>query len=380
MREDGPVVARVGTAITLYLNLRNQMRFLQRDGFTIQCVCDDDDWADRLRDMGFVVRPLGMGRRPSLWAMARWGAQLRRELRRRPVDIIHFHNAFHGLVGRYVARRAGVPVVVQTVHNWYYLDRSVRGRFFRLLERRAARYTDALFFINREDYDRAVAERLIANARRYFIGNGVDVDGFLAELERADRASVRSELGLDDDEVAIIMVARLEPPKDHETLLRAFAAVRSKGARVRLLLVGHGLATEQVRALARSLGVEREVWFAGRRHDVPALMAASDVVVLSTLHEGFGRVLVEGALAGKPVVASDVTGTREVVEHRVTGLLVPPRDADALAAALSAVIENDEYARDLARAGHEYAKRSFDERDPARLVGLAYRELLDSAS
>ena len=375
-----PRVARVGTSVSLNTILKNQLAMLQEQGFEIVCVCDDDEWAAPLREAGYEIWPLGMGRRPGPLSLLVWTARLTIALRRRPVDVVHTVNAFHGIGGRLAARLARVPAVVQTVHNWYFLEPPTarRARVFAALERFAGRLSDRVLFINRDDFRIAAERRLVAPGKRVYIGNGIDVPALQAALAEHDRATARHELGISADRQVVAMVARLESPKDHPTLLRAFARVADELPTAHLLIAGHGLDTDAVLTLAAELGLRGRMTSLGYRRDVARILAASDVALLVSHHEGFGRVLVEAMVAGLPVVGSDVVGIRDVIRPGETGLLMPPRDPDALAAALRSLLTDDELAKRLATAGHAYALEHFDERLPARRVGDVYRALLGS--
>jgi glycosyltransferase involved in cell wall biosynthesis len=354
------------------------MRMLADDGFRILCACDSDRWAAELASLGLEVWPIGMGRRPGVVPLLAWSLRLFRALKRCPVQIVHTHNALHGLAGRIVARLAGVPVVVQTVHSWYYLDSSnpFRAGLYRLLERLGAQLSDLVFFLNPDDIRQAQQCGLVPAAKCRLVGNGVDVAKFSRSLKAVERAAVRASLGLADDAVVVTMVARLEPPKDHDTFLRGFAQVLAREPRARALLVGYGLRRRQVEAQIRQLGLQNQVRLLGYREDVAAILKASDLMVLTTAREGLARSLVEGMLAGLPVVTSDVVGARAVVQPDVTGLLVPPGSAAALTRALIGLIDNPDQAGRLGQAARQFALEHLDERPVALRVARAYRELL----
>lgn len=168
------------------------------------------------------------------------------------------------------------------------------------------------------------------------IHNGCDV-GHLAARANATRAALTS------DTVVIGMVARLDPIKDHLTLLRAFAKLISQldSPVIELMLVGGGKLAPELRKEARSLGLEKKVHFTGPRSDIPEALAEMDVFALSTtVEEGFGIVLIEALAAGVPVIASDVPACREVLRGGELGELVVSGDADALSAALSRAVLN----------------------------------------
>lgn len=378
-RQRASLIFRAGTSITLNRVLRNQLRFLREDGWRVCCVCDDDEWAVELRRLGLEHRPIGMGRRPSPVEVLAWGLRFYWLCRRERPDVVHTHNAFHGIAGRLAARIAGVPVIVQTVHNWYYLEppASPRARIFRFLERVAAHFCDGVLFINRDDYERAVRERIMRPEKRYYIGNGIDVGRFEVELAAVDPAEARSRFGLTDDDAVLSMVARLEPPKDHDMLLSALPAVVESIPELRVLLAGHGLLTDAVRARVAELGLADRVKILGHRDDVAAILRASDAHVLTSSYEGFGRCLVEAMVAGVPVVGTDVVGIRDVIHPNETGLLVQHGDIAGLSQALVTVLNEDAGQSELARRARVAAVETFDERLPAKRVAEIYAELLD---
>lgn len=373
-----PRVFRVATSITMNTIMRTQLALVRDAGLDVVCVCDDDEWAEGIRLLGIDVVPLGMGRRPNPARAAVWGYRFFRLLRQERPDIVHLHNAFHGLVGRPIARLARVPVVVQTIHNWWYLEpeESLRARLYTRLERFAARFSDAVLFINRDDVRRARERGIVQPQAIHFVGNGIDTRAFERRLAATTRREARERLLLEPGNLAIAMIARLEHPKDHRTLLRAFARLVAVAPHARLFLAGQGLEDESIRALAASLDVVDRTCFLGHTPDVTGLLRACDVLVLASHCEGFGRCLVEGMLAALPVVGSDVTGIRDVITHERTGLLVPPRDVDGLFAALERLAFDASARRRLGEAGRAAAFRDFDEALPAGRVVDLYRELL----
>jgi glycosyltransferase involved in cell wall biosynthesis len=170
----------------------------------------------------------------------------------------------------------------------------------------------------------------------------------------------RSSFGFAPEDVVFVCVARFAPQKAHGVLLRAVAQVESP--RVKLLLVGDdpfGDGRRRAEAVARSLGLEGRVVFAGIRRDVPSILAMSDAFVMSSLWEGLGLVFLEAMAAGLPVVATRVSAVPEVVVDGETGLLVPPQDAPSLAAALRRLAEDPALRQRLGRAGRARVRERF---------------------
>ncbi|HEX8940922.1 MAG TPA: glycosyltransferase, partial [Candidatus Limnocylindrales bacterium] len=153
--------------------------------------------------------------------------------------------------------------------------------------------------------------------------------------------------------------ARLEHEKGHPTLLDAWPTVLRAVPDASLLVVGEGSQREALEAQAEALGITSRVVFTGRRDDMPEVTAALDVAVLPSYREAQGLTILEAMALGRPVVASQVGGIPEMIEDGATGLLVPPHDADALAAAIIRLLLDHPYADTLARAGHDLVHERF---------------------
>ena len=188
------------------------------------------------------------------------------------------------------------------------------------------------------------------------IYNGVD-------LERYDHqdpcCTLSEEYGMEPGSQIVGVVARLEQEKGHPTLLEAWPAIVRAVPDVYLLIVGEGSRRDALEAQARELRIAHRVIFTGRRDDVPAVTAALDVAVLPSYREAQGLTILEAMALSRPVVASDVGGIPEMVQDGVTGLLVPPHDAEALATAIVRLLTDHPYADTLGRAGHDLVHDRF---------------------
>ena len=182
------------------------------------------------------------------------------------------------------------------------------------------------------------------------IRNGVDLQRY-AEQEAC--CTLPEEYGMEPGSQIVGVVARLEPEKGHPTLLEAWPQVLRAVPDAYLLIVGEGSRRDALEAQARELRIAHRIVFTGRRDDVPAVTAALDVAVLPSYREAQGLSVLEAMALSRPVVASNVGGIPEMVEDGVTGLLVPPHDANALAEAIIRLLTDHPYADTLGRAGHD---------------------------
>ena len=200
------------------------------------------------------------------------------------------------------------------------------------------------------------------------------------DLERYDHqepcCTLRDEYGMEPGAPIVGVVGRLELEKGHPTLLEAWPLVLAEQPGAYLMIVGEGSRLDALHAIAREQGIERHVIFTGRRDDIPAITAAFDVAVLPSYREAQGLTILEAMALSRPVVASNVGGIPEMVEDGVTGLLVPPHDPPALAAAIVRLLADHQLADMVARAGHDLVHDRFC----IQLMVNAVQELYDEGA
>ena len=219
----------------------------------------------------------------------------------------------------------------------------------------------------------AVHEREgVAKARISIIYNGLDPSRFSVPV---DRGEVRRNLGIPNDAIAITMVGNLRPIKDHATLIKAMAQVHAAHSSAYLVLVGEGAEQERLSALAESFGIRDRVIFAGARKDVPGILAAMDVFVLSSHSEGMSNAIIEAMASGLPVVATDVGGNAECVVDGQTGYIVPHEDVDALANRLCKLLGDPVAAKAMGAAGRARVAEVFDVQTMVGHTADLYRSL-----
>lgn len=330
-------------------------------------------WVPDLEAAGIRFRPLSSSTRSfSLLSDLRAARELWRVLRDERPDVLHTHNPKPGLYGRIVGRIARVPIVVNTVHGLYAApdDPWPKRAIVYALEAVAARCSDAELVQNPEDL--ALLRRLRIAPKAELLGNGVDLVRFDADrLGPEVRQAMRHALEVRDDQVVVGTIGRLVREKGYPELLDA--ASRLDPDRFVLVCVG-GDDPEKADALDRATieaARARGVRFLGHRDDVAELLAAFDVFVLASHREGFPRAAMEAAAMGLPVVATDIRGCREIVDPGVNGVLVPVRDADALAAALGSLGDPARRAA-WGQASRARARERFDEQEIVRRVLAAY--------
>jgi glycosyltransferase involved in cell wall biosynthesis len=330
----------------------------------VASLCSAADVADQLEASGIPVVAFGIERRGVVAATRGLAAFLRTT---RPA-VLHTFNFHANLLGRVVGAALRLPGIVASERSVESAKARWRVRCDRLTWRLAHRWT-----VNAA----AVADVLrtregIDRSRIDVIPTGIE----LARFEPRPRdGAFRAGHGISDGEPLIVCVGRLDRYKGHDNLLAAFAALAPAQPRARLLLVGAGRFRDALIVRARSVGLADRVRFSGALGDVRPALAAADVFVQASDEEGLPGAVLEAMAMGVPVVATDVGGTREAVDDGVTGLLVPPRDPGALAAAVARLLDDRGLA---ARLGAFGRKRVVDEFSSEREVALTddvYRRL-----
>lgn len=283
---------------------------------------------EQLQSEGFPV--VELGRQPGIdLAVA---GRIKQAVKDHRIDLLHAHQYtpfFYAALSRKFGK---FPPILLTEHGRHYPDERKLKRVIanKMLWRQQDRATAV---------GRFVARALIQNegfprSNVQVIYNGIDPDTFMLHNRDQVRQQMRQELGLAADQPVVLQVARFHPVKDHATSIKAFSHVAEQLPDAVLLLAGDGQDKLVMEQLAKQLGIEKQVRFLGVRTDVPRLMTAADVFVLSSLSEGISVTLLEAMASGVPICTTNVGGNGEIVEHTVTGLLSPRQDAKALGANL----------------------------------------------
>jgi glycosyltransferase involved in cell wall biosynthesis len=327
-------------------------------GYDVTVMCSDDPTVVARYARMARVHPTPIPYRAAPWSDVRFFVRLLRLMRRERFDVVQTSAAKASLFGRLAARLARVPVVIFTAHGFPFHDfMPLLPRLgLRMLERVMSRWcTDMVVSVSEVDRRAAVAEGIVPPERIITIQNGIDLGGPVAA-----RAAARESLGLAPEGPVVGIVGRLAPQKAPADFLRAAALIAREVPAATFLVVGDGPLRSDLERLAGELGLDRQVRFLGFRDDVPRVLAALDVFALTSLWEGLPFTVLEAMRAGTPVVATEVNGVSDVVEHGRTGLLARPRDTAQLAAHVIALLKDPGRARVMGEAGQRRVRQRFD--------------------
>ncbi len=300
----------------------------------------------RLEEQGIPVRHLGRGRFDP-----RIVGDLVRVARESRAAILHVHGYAAADFGRIAARRVGAGLVLHE----HFADPRMPA-YQGLADRLLSPFTDRAIAVSGSTRDFLVRKRHVPAARVRLIWNGAPLAEF-APVTPAAALATRRELGLPAEAPVVGSIGRLSEQKGHRHLLDAAVRVLAHRNDARFLIVGDGDQMEPLRRQAEALGISSSVVFAGHRNDVRALLGALDVFCISSTYEGTPLALFEAMAAGKAIVSTAVDGCREVLEDGATGLLVPPRDPDALSLALLRCLDGADLRASLAGHAREASAR-----------------------
>lgn len=259
--------------------------------------------------------------------------RLRSALREAGAEVLHSHNPMAHYYAVAASRYLRLGCVINTRHG---MGRDGSQSRTERLYRWALRASDFAVSVCEAAQRRFVARGSIPAAKAVVVRNGIDLSRFIVRNASA-AAQLKATLALPHDAVLFGTVGRLNEAKQHGLLLRAFARLRESGTRAALVIVGDGELRGALESERDLLGLQDSVRLVGARSDVPDLLAALDVFVLSSRTEGYSLALVEASAAGLPIIATDVGGNAEIVRHDVSGIVVPSGDLDGLKQAMASL-------------------------------------------
>ena len=293
------------------------------------------------------------------------------KLRKEGFSVLHTHDYKTDLLGLLAAGLARIPCVA-TVHGYVFVSR--RLRIYRMLDLLVLRFFSRVITVSEELRQQLLTAGL-RGERVITVHNAIDPVAFISQGTQSI-SWLRQQLGIGRDQPLIATVGRLIPGKGHRYFLAAAKQVLQARPEARFLVVGEGPLRGKLEALSAALGIQHAVSFLGFRQDVAALMEASDLIVLPSLEEGQPVVLLEALALAKPVVATAVGGVSEVVRHKETGLLVPPRDSDELARAMLYLLDHPDEGARMGQKGQEVVARDFTVEAMAEKTAAVYRQIL----
>jgi len=302
--------------------------------------------------------------------------QIAHRLRGGNYPIVHTHSSKAGILGRLAARLAGVPIIIHTVHGWsFHNHMSPLARWtYIVLERWCASFTDALIVVAHPDIQKGLQAGIGRPDQYHLIRSAIPLEDFTPYL--FNRKTIRQELGLSLDVPVLGNVGRFSEQKNPLDWVRIAGRVGRLLPECRFLLVGDGPLRPYVESMLREEGLYERTILTGVRRDVPRLLSAMDVFLLTSLWEGLPRVIPQSLAMGIPVIAGRADGIIDVITDGQNGYVCDPSDLDGLAARCMELLENRALRATMGERGRELVVREFDIKNMVEQITELYNELL----
>lgn len=300
---------------------------------------------------------------------------LKKVIKEGKVEVIHCNTPIGGMVGRLCGKMNGVKKVIYTAHGFHFYKGAplFNRTVLKWAEQIMAHWTDVIITMNEEDFQSAKKFKLRKGGKVYYVpGVGINTEEFFNA--RINKKEKRDELGLAMDDIICISMGDLIPRKNYETSIKAIALCNNP--KVHYLICGRGPELDNLKKLAKELGVENQIHFLGFRTDIKELSKVADIFLFTTLQEGMPRSMMEAMASGLPCIASKIRGNVDLLEEGIGGYLVPAKDENAVADRLERLVENLDLREEMRKANLERIK-GFDIRVVKKRMEEIYKEVLN---
>jgi len=358
---------------------------MKEQGWEVHSVCSDGKFISELRKNGYIIKTIPIARSINPFKHIISIIKLILYFKTEKFDLIHVHTPVASLVGRFAAWTAGVPLIVYTAHGFYFHENmsSVKKKVFVKLEKIAGLVTDVLFTQSQEDADTAIREGIVKKSHVFAIGNGVNVERF-NPIKHINNLDLKKSLDIPDNAFVVGMISRLVKEKGVIDYLKSAEMINKKYKKIYFLLIGERLATDHADDVSSAIEysknkLNKHLILTGARSDIAELISIMNVYCLPSWREGMPRTIIEAMVMGKPVIATNIRGSREEVVHNCTGLLVPVQDYYALSGAIEKIYLNPSWTKQLGEAGRKRALEYYDESNVVREQIKILSTLFDSS-
>ena len=337
------------------------VELLDKEKYDISLCCNlDGDLVERAKkieaiklfDISFLCREV------SPYRDIRAFLSLYKLFKEEDFTIIHTHSSKAGLLARLAAVLNKTPIVIHTIHGFAFNDfmNALKKNFFIYLEKLLAKWTDVIITVSNLNKKKIIDLNIAHENKIKNIYSGIDLSLFTNK--RND--DFRQELNLENDHLLLGSVGRLSDQKDPITMIEAFGIISKPFPNAHLALVGDGELKGKILEKIDQLKLDGKVHLTGNKNNPWSVYHSMDLFIMSSIYEGLGRSITEALSCGVPVVCTDVEGVPEIVRDNITGILVPPKDANKLADGIIRTLNDMETAKKMAEEGRRFVKDNFD--------------------
>ena len=333
------------------------MKLLQEKGYEVHVATKLGNRQQEFDEIGVIKHNVDFSRSPYSPKVFKSLQQMEKLLKEIRFSLVHVHTPVAAFVTRLACQRTNTHPVLYTAHGFHFYKGAPLKNWllYYNMEKLAAHWTDGLITINEEDYKAAQKFKLRRNGKVFFVpGVGVDIVGLEQRIASIDRSEKRKELGLSADAAVIITVGELNANKNHIQVLEALSKLNKTN--FHYLIVGNGKDEQKLQKAVNELMLRDKVSFLGFRRDVPELLTASDVFILTSRREGLPKAVMEAMAVGLPIIATDVRGNRDLVKSGENGYLVPLNDVETTSQVIEELISSPELRNSMQEKNKEKAR------------------------
>jgi len=356
------------------------MKLLQEKGYEVHVATKLGNRQQEFDEIGVIKHNVDFSRSPYSPKVFKSLQQMEELLKKIRFSLVHVHTPVAAFITRLACQRTNTHPVLYTAHGFqFYKGAPLKNwLLYYNMEKLAAHWTDGLITINEEDYKAAQKFKLRKNGKVFFVpGVGVDVASLEQRIPSINRSEKRKELELSVDTAVIITVGELNANKNHIQVLEALSKLNKTN--FHYLIVGNGESEQKLKKAVNELMLQDKVSFLGFRRDVPELLTASDVFILTSRREGLPKAVMEAMAVGLPIIATDVRGNRDLVKSGENGYLVPLGNAEQTAIAIERLIDSEDLRRSMGGKSKELVKQ-YDLQNILKEMERIYDNILNVSS
>lgn len=319
------------------------------EGYIVDCACAIDlKVDDRILAKVCNIFDIPFSRNPMHPKNVKAFKELRKIQEKNNYDVVHVHTPVASFVARLAFRKKENLKMIYTCHGFHFYKGSliINWLLFYPLEKIAAKWTDTLVTINEEDYEIATTFNLRNNGQVLKM-NGVGIEKENYVIENFDRNKYRKSLDIDEDDFVILVLAELNKNKNHIQLIKAMNLLKDKYPNIKAIFAGSGPLENDIKKQIKEYGLEDRITLLGWRDDVKELINSCDMVGLFSKREGLGKCLLEAMICGKPVVATNTRGPRELIEENINGYMFDIDDIEATSKSIEKLYKSNDKSKQI---------------------------------
>lgn len=376
-------IAHICTSRLTYKVLQDKIILLSKEGYEIDMISSaegPDTSVFKENNVGQIY--VDMDRNIRLIKDIKSILAMTKVLKKEKYDIVHTHTAKAGIIGRISGRLAKVPVVIHTSHGLPFFEgqNKIKYSIFKALELFGLKISDYYGSQNEEDLN--IMQKYAKKEKLFYEGNGVDVvkmDRIYNSISDEELNNLRNELKISTGNIIMLMGARFEGVKNHDLLLKSLSVLKDKGINnFTCMLAGQGELESEIRKKVNEMNLDENIIFLGYRKDIYKFIKLSDIVALTSIKEGIPRIIMESMYFRKPIIATDVLGTRELVVNNETGFMTSLGDYESMAENIENLIKHEELRIKLGNNGKRRVDEKFTEQLVIKRLDNLYSKILQT--